>query len=324
MTDDVFERRLRETLAKRASVDASPVLRVRVLGVATSPDRRGIVGSRDRVGPTLVLAAAAALIVTFLLRPVAPFPPAITGAPEATLVPGIHPGDGLATPRFGGEFLVICGALAVLAFVIGWLLRARLRSPRRRGAVVVVVAVLVGAVAQVAGSVTVAPGSVFSGGLGWRGDVDLAPPEGVYFPGSNGQLTFGLAITNPGRVPITLKGLGRPAGEDYETALVGLGRSVTAVDLSDGNTLVTDPGKLAPFEPVTLAPGEETWVVVLGATGACILSPGEPYEGASGQTEIPVVLDEFGYEWTERLTLPETVWVAIKLGCVAQAPVPIP
>ncbi len=321
MTDDELEQRLREALARRAATSADAALRARVLDVTTPSVARHATVPWEGVAAAVAVAVAAVLVLTFLLRPIVPGP---AGRPAPAPHTGLVPGDGLAGPTLGLGFLLLCGVVVVVGVGIVWRLRTVLRTGPARGAALVAIVVLIAVARSYGDSIALGEGSVFVEGLGWQQTVPNGPTEAAYFPGDGGTFSFGMAIANTGPVSITIKGLARPDSPQFNVALVGLGRSPTPLDLSNGNELVVDPSKLVPFEPVTLAPGEETFITVLGQAGSCALAPGDAYEVWQGPAEVPLVVEVAGYEWIDAVPTFEPVKIAMRKGCGDTEPIPVP
>jgi hypothetical protein len=326
MTHDAFEQRLRETLARRGSIAASPALRDRVLGVATSPVRRTFGGRWERVGATLILAAAAVAIIAFLIRPLAPLSSAITGAPNATPVVGIHPGDGLLSPGFHLETLLL--AAIVIAAIIGAARQVISKAIPGwlRGSIVVGLVVLAVVAGRLSTSTGLGSQGSYTPGLGYDTSTATAAHASRFLPGSRSPFSFGLAVWNDGSLPLTLKGLARPDAPQYQLALVAAG-SYGAPGIWDGS-MSADPTVLRPFEPVTLWPGDEAFIGVLGMTGDCVAGPGAATDGGLEIDDLPLVVDILGFEWVDHVRMDQGIELGSLRPCTGQGtgadPIAIP
>jgi hypothetical protein len=141
---------------------------------------------------------------------------------------------------------------------------------------------------------------------------DLAPGE-----------TFTLAgvVGNPGVLPVTLLGLEevRPTGANPDVAsIVGLAWVPQPVDDGRVHLLSAVPGATSATWPVTLAPGEEAVIVVLGRAGPCA----EP--GGTGSvlplTSYSMTYRALGIERSTAIGLPAAVVVPAKSTCTVSIP----
>jgi hypothetical protein len=314
MTDDVLETRLREHFAGRSSGEASPRLRDRLaavpMGAAPAPRR-----------PWLRLAGAAAAAVSALafglvLARIAlvdrSLGPVIVGTP-ATLPPSsqtLMPGDGVTTPSVSLWFWL---ALVLIVGIIVLAIRAlrRRRLPRWVDWVIVAVVtvVLLSALGRsTSGSDLVDQGS-WAPGISWVEDTNgsdgLTPDRGgLFMPGRNGSFSFALPVTNNGSLPVTIHGLSAWSVVGVDGAEI-LGPSIVALGSPEpGQTwtgvLLPGPDGVAPWQPVTLWPGESAVLSVLGVGGPCAVGPSDAaLGGAAGFASIPLVLDIAGYGYVE-------------------------
>lgn len=325
---DPFEETLRDWLAGRAVVDASPSLRSRIAAVPMAPSssrrsapRRWIM----RLATASVVAAAVIAVGFWVLSlsNLMPLGPGASPLPTSPDAVGIRPGDGLALPT-----LRIEGWLLVAAVGVGLVFAAR-RAPRRWFPtwvrVLIVVTIVAGALAigRLSTTVGVRSQGSWGPGLGWIGREDERfKGDTLYQPGPRSRFSFVIAIVNDGPVPVTVLGLARPDDDQYYAALVASGSQRVAVPW-DG-TIDPDPERVDPFRPVILWPGDMAAITVLGATGDCMAGLGDPSTGGTGYDSMPVVVGFLGFEWVDEVRLPSPAVITQLQGCQAQDPIEIP
>jgi hypothetical protein len=141
---------------------------------------------------------------------------------------------------------------------------------------------------------------------------DLAPGE-----------TFTLAgvVGNPGALPVTLLGLEEvhpTGGNPHVASIVGLAWVPQPMDDGRVHLLSAVPGATSATWPITLAPGEEAVIVVLGRAGPCA----EP--GGAGSviplTSYSMTYRTLGIERSTMVGLPATVVVPAKSTCTVSIP----
>ncbi len=314
MTDDVLETRLREHFAARAPGEASPSLRNRLAAVP-----RGSAPALRRPWSRLAGAAVAtfaALATGVVLARIAlvdrSLGPVTVGAPSAPPArpPVLMPGDGVTTPSVSVWFWV---ALVLIVGIVLLAIRAlrRRRLPRWVDWVIVAVAtvVLLSAFGRSTSGADLVDQGSWAPGISWVEDTNGADgltPErgGLFMPGRNGSFSFALTVTNNGSLPVTIHGLSAWSVVGVEGAQI-LGPSIVALGSPEpGQTwtgvLLPGPEGVAPWQPVTLWPGELAVLSVLGVGGPCSVGPGDAATGsAAGFASIPLVVDLAGYGYVE-------------------------
>ncbi len=144
--------------------------------------------------------------------------------------------------------------------------------------------------------------------------------ESVTFDVSPGEtFTLGGVIRNPGVLPMTLLGLDvvQPtSGNPYVAAIVGLGWVPQPTDDGRVHVVSAAPGSASAAWPITLAPGEELSILLLGRAGECAEA------GATGTAgllfHVPIRYRVLGIELTSELPLPASTFVSAKDGCTVE------
>jgi hypothetical protein len=141
---------------------------------------------------------------------------------------------------------------------------------------------------------------------------DLSPGE---------TFTFAGIVRNPGILPLTILGLDgtRATGSNPHVAtIVGLGWVKQPSDDGRIQLLSAAPESVSVAWPLTLAPGDEAAIVVVGRGGPCA----EP--GGTGPV-LPLVryamtYRVLGVERSEEIGLAAPLFVAAKVSCTVQVP----
>jgi hypothetical protein len=157
-----------------------------------------------------------------------------------------------------------------------------------------------------------------------NGHVTSRPADGirelVTFDVSPGEtFTMGGVIRNPGVLPLTLLGLEdvRPTtGNPYVAAIVGLGWVPQPTDDGRVYVLSSNPAAASAAWPVTLAPGAEISIIVLGRAGECAEAGNR--RTADPLFHVPVRYRVLGIEQVADVPLPATVFVAGKDVCTVE------
>ena len=131
---------------------------------------------------------------------------------------------------------------------------------RRRAvvaALVTAIAMAVGGVAWLLTYSPLGPGSISGapgGSAAWSA-ADTGVGDVVYYvsTGKPGVFEIGFEVTNSGRLPVTLQGLGSPTS----FTLAGMARYPT---FEEPNKKAA--GEIVPFEPVTIDPGDSRFLVL--------------------------------------------------------------
>ncbi len=131
--------------------------------------------------------------------------------------------------------------------------------------------------------------------------------------------TFASTVRNPGPLPITILGLDGVQGTEpnpFVASIVGLGWVVQPVDDGTIHVLSGMPADASVAWPITLAPGEELGIVLLGRGGPCA-SP----EGTAGNLPImwvKVIYRVLGIERSEAVGLPAAILIHAKTPCTVK------
>lgn len=305
MTEDRFERSLRELLADRDPGPAPERLRRAVVGVPAMP--AGARGAAWLAGlPGLAAAAIIVAVGIGLLLRAGSAPQGSGGAPQPAPPASLEPGMGLATATEPVlPVLILFLVLPAVGIILAWRLRSRIG---RLAIVSLMVALMVGygslAFIDVLsfrdGAIIVAPATLDSETDGKPTHLALVKPGELF--------RVLLTVTNVSAVPVTLRGLD-PSLNDIHSPVakfVGLG-------------LLADPQEINPaaavaFRPVELAPDGHVDVVVLLDAGPCATEPGQDV-GSTGRDYVPFVSSALGWERTTRVEMPFTVAVPIQENC---------
>jgi hypothetical protein len=160
----------------------------------------------------------------------------------------------------------------------------------------------------------VGAGSVERGGAG-IGDFQTYPLR------PDEPFTLGMAVRNPGALPVTILGLDGVQSTQpnpYVASIVGLGTVDQPTDDGTVQILSAKPEDASVAWPLTLSPGDELAIVLLGRAGPCA----EP--GGTGSTLpimwVQVTYRVLGIERSQPIGLPPTVWVPAKATCTVQVP----
>ena len=308
MIDDaIFERDLRAMLTARdlgpPRSELSDQIRVRLV-----TDRRRGLGRRIETLVAAVGLIAAAVVVAFILsRPIATGPGA---SPAPTLTPpyALAAGDGVVD----AEPPVAQAAIALMAIVA--LAAVALTRTRRQARIAVWLATLT--------AILVALSVGRSDGLGFRNGMygvspgrETGPQDdsmGVAVTGDQ-PFTLVLTVTNVSRLPLTVLGLQRPevpegaSGPILTARFVGLG--IQPPGTPDG-------AQTTRFHPVTIGPGEELDLAVLGMAGACAVpSPGPDGSGGYALDTVPLVYEQLTIQHAEDFPIPLSVGIATSDPC---------
>jgi len=133
--------------------------------------------------------------------------------------------------------------------------------------------------------------------------------------------TLAMTIRNPGVLPLTILGLdGVQATQPnpYVASIVGLGTVDQPTDDGTVQALSARPEDASVAWPVTLSPGDELAIVLLGRAGPCA----EP--NGTGST-LPILWVQLTYrvlgiERSEPIGLPSVMWVPAKVTCTVDVP----
>ena len=133
--------------------------------------------------------------------------------------------------------------------------------------------------------------------------------------------TFGMTIRNGGALPMTILGLDRVQSTQpnpYVAAIVGVGSVEAPTEQGYVLTLSARPEDATVAWPLTLAPGHELGIVLLGRAGACA-EPGGP---GSNLPFLQVQLTHrvLGIERSEAVGLPVALFVPSKSTCTVEVP----
>jgi hypothetical protein len=308
MTDDAtrrdpeFERDLRAMLAGRDPGPAPSTLAGSIrsrLGNERAPGRlTGLI----RVAAAAAILVATIVVVAFVAGRPIDTGPAATPSPVAAARP-IQAGDGIADPTF----TPVAQSLAWIAVVVG-LAALALRARRRRIAIAATLAI----VALVWGAANLGTSEALSPGGAWGvGPVSEAQPDpdapGVFL-GVEGDQPFHVVftVTNDSPWPLELRGL--VSTHDLQVDAPPLVPRFVALGAFPTPNLIVDD--VVPFRPTTLAPGDRTFLFVLGLAGSCALAA--PFEGreASGSTSVStvdLVYEQLTIVHTQQLELDEPV-----------------
>jgi hypothetical protein len=137
--------------------------------------------------------------------------------------------------------------------------------------------------------------------------------------GQDETFAVGGVIRNPGVLPLTILGLQdrqQTTGNPHVAAIVGLGWIPQPTDDGQVHVISAAPASASSAWPVTLAPGEELSVMVLGRGGECAEA------GGTGPLSLlqyfPVRYRVLGIEQTVQIPLPVTAFVAARATCTVQ------
>jgi hypothetical protein len=316
MTDDTaFERDLRAMLAARDPGQAPARLAETVrkrLAVPSSPNR--FVAFGRLAGASVVVGAAAALILAIVVaRPIATGPGA-SPLPTPTAAYTIQPGAGVVGDAQVPFFQALAG-LAAVGLLVALYARTRLRWVRIAAALGVLsiafVALNIGtpnAIGFVQGQYGVDPGRE-------------GPPDepGMYVAVTgDSPFTMVLTVTNTSRLPLEVRGLAKDEAIVFDTGRVLIPRFVGLGVYAEQDPHVTqiEPTQLAPFQPFVLQAGEERDLVFLGLAGACAIPSVGP-EGQSGYTmeTVRIVYEQLTIEHVASIDLPEPVEITTPGSC---------
>jgi hypothetical protein len=330
---DPIEERLRAALEDLRPADGAPnLLRARVAEV---PGRVGSTGVLALIRGLLVtpstaavLIASAAIVVLAIAfrQAVAPAIPDVGGAPAPTFDPTLE-GPGLIASG-GMPTLVLAEALSaiVLASSAIWAL-LRARSSGRRwlhilaGVTTIACAVAIVWLCSVQG--------IGVGGFNGYGPVSgfsRAEPPTQDGGSADGLRTlyldtrprepfvFFFVVVNTGPIPVEFDGI----VEDPDAASVIEPRWTELALGTDPNAFGQPIEQLAPFRPVTLAPGEYLPLYVTGKSSACAagpnaLSPGRSY--AIRGPNIQLAYSVFGMTGTSVYAGPLQIAEPLVDGC---------
>ena len=224
---------------------------------------------------------------------------------------------GLASPA-----LPVVPLTLLATSVVAFLMVARSGGWRRRvvvGALVVLVG-LAGWFGLDASRPTAIGGWIAGRGAGGveRGGGGLF--DAVTYPLQPGaSFTFGMTVRNRGGLPLTILGLDgvQPTEPNpYVASIVGLGFVEQATDDGFVTTLSARPEDTTVAWPLTLAPGEEMAIVMLGRADQCA----EPGGTGSGLPLLHVQLTYrvLGIERAESVGLPVALFVPAKTTCTVE------
>lgn len=282
---------------------------------AAAAERSGIPWPRDRwlvVALGVALAGLLGLGVVDLLRAGSPVVPLVVDAAAV----------GLASPRLP----VLPGALIALAMVatLG-LVGRRGRWSRVALLGLVVGAGLVGWVAVAGARPAADPDQRrWVAGLGHASIERFGPGEwssAVTFHLQPGEpFAFTTVVRNPGMLPITVLGLDGVQSTEpnpYVARIVGVGWGVQPTR-GRVDTLSGRPADASGAWPVTLAPGEELAITVLGRGGPCA----DPDGIAAGLpiNWVRLTYRVAGIERTEPVGLPATILIGSRSPCTVAIP----
>ncbi len=158
------------------------------------------------------------------------------------------------------------------------------------------------------------------GDVTWRGGNGLQ--EQVTYRLVPGEaFTFALKIGNPGVLPLTIRGLDEVRTSQpnpYVVSIVSAGWVVQPTDDGAISILSARPEDASVSWPVTLAPGDDLVIVILGRAGPCA-DPGGPPRGLP-LTHIDVAYRVLGFERTTEVGLPAILSFPEKDPCTVQIP----
>lgn len=311
--DHSLERTLREVLVGRDPGAAPLGLRTRVDHV---PAEHPVARRRAARRAAAWLATAAAVIVLVgigatLLRPMeGTGGDGGAGAPALGADPLLQTGIGVADPP--NQVLVV-GLVVLLTLAAFY---ASAATSGRKSGVLAVLVVAIPALFLV--TQALGPPAGIGGGTGLGVDASLGGRDGdrpevivVAEPGEPYQVA--VMVANHGRIPVRLDGMAwqpMPGVRDAPSLWID----------QEPHTAISRPA--TPFEPLTLAPGEELtlWLVQRAsscAVGAAYDPSTSPADGATSQSAIAIRWSVLGVPRLDSLELPYYVTTPLRAGCVA-------
>lgn len=243
-------------------------------------------------------------------------------APTSVRLDPTRDGIGLATP--GLNILPLALLATALAGLVAYARRAGWR--RRIGVLILVLVVGWATSIVVDAARPTTPdrdrGWVAgeNGEVTWRGMGGLQ--EQVTFGLEPGEpFTFTATVRNPGLLPVTILGLdGAQATEpnSYVASVVGLGWVVQPTDGDRINYLSARPEDASASWPITLGPGEELAIVLLGRAGPCAQPGGTGSVLPLGHIDLAYRV--LGFERSTQIGLPAVLSFPAKDPCTVQIP----
>jgi len=313
-TDPRWEEVLRSHLAHRDPGPAPESLRESLAGIAANRPAGGRVSAMLGVAVRALAAAGLVVVIVILLgsrsRP-ADLRPVDPGGPVPAPELGLHPGDGVSPPGPELTGLTLSSVTFAIALFV-W------RRPRRwaRPAAATLIVVLIAADGWALAAQQLRFGSAQAPGLGYlevRAGGDFAFSRHIYDGDATGRFSFAFTIRNDSPVEVRLRGLARSVAADLD--LRGFGFAALGTATTDF-TIDARPDLAVPFRPITIPPGEEAGVTVLGSVGRCSVKPGDVDEvGGWGLGTIPFEYDVLGWTRTIEMILPYQISVSSEPAC---------
>jgi len=272
VTDDRFERELRQFFAARDPGPVPTAVQEAVRAVPDTTQAKGIGGFFGRALPPLAAAAVLVVLVTVLASTrLAPFDGAGATPSPSTPLATLQSGDGTVTVE---PPLALAGVVIAILVALLFVARRAGRGVRRwiaigTGAVVVVAWLWVANFDALSGPVSSATGSAPI--------TDPNDGSDIFAVGPNTTIPIGVWVQNSTGLPITIVGMPQDRIATLGPTLPG---PVAMGRFADPG--VIDPREPLPFAPITLQPHEMTPLAFLIATGDC---------GATTNTENYVDVD---------------------------------
>lgn len=314
MTDDELDGDLRAMLARRdpGPVPAALTVAIREQIVADRrpsrfPALRAWAGGAAAVG-----AIATVIVLAIVIGRPSDGGPGSSVAPDAQPPYAIQAGDGVVI----GEHVPVFQALAALV-VFAALLLVTLRTRGKSMGIASALGCL--GIALIALTIGKSDALVFrDGGYGvtpGRSAPDAAP--GLYVAVTGDQpFHLVVTITNGSQLPLELQGLVEPAvlrfGTDETSATLPRFVAIAALPGVD-----MDLSLAQPFRPVTIPPGAQLNVDVLGMAGTCAIpAAGPDGEGGIVMEHVGLVYEQLTIVHTQDFLLPEPVHITTPAnGC---------
>jgi hypothetical protein len=157
------------------------------------------------------------------------------------------------------------------------------------------------------------------GTVAWRNPV--GHEQLVYALSPGDSFTVATTVRNPGVLPMTILGLDGIATSELNPHLVsiaGVGWTVQPTDDGTVTLLSARPEDASASWPVTLAPGEELAIVLVGRGGPCADPAGSAV--ALGLTRFKMAYRVLGFERSTELGMPVIVAATQKDPCTVEIP----